>query len=124
MYFVVSVMGAKGVSLVSISIRSTDAVVNRGCFLVVRLNGVVVIAIGFRVVVDDEFDVPGSMSSFGFIGNPVRGAFLTGAFVLLPAAVSFLLCDLVIPANVPEVVASLPSDITVSDLVLNAAIII
>lgn len=58
---------------------------------------VVTNVVGFRVVVDDEFDVvPGSMSSFGFIENPGRVVYFSGAYVvLLPLAASFLSGDFV-----------------------------
>lgn len=61
----------------------------------------------------DEVDVPGSMSSFGFIGNPVRVKFLTGARVLLPPAGSFLPGDFVTFVTVLEIV-SLVSDVVVA----------
>jgi len=42
-----------------------------------------VVVVGLRIVVD-ELDIPGSISSFGFIGNPiVKVEFFTGAIVAL-----------------------------------------
>lgn len=46
---------------------------------------VVVVVLGLSVVVDVvdvvKLNIPGSISSFGFIGNPVRVEFFTGATV-------------------------------------------
>lgn len=48
------------------------------------LRVVVDVIMGLRVVVDVVMlDIPGSMLSFGFIGNPVRVEFFIGATVIL-----------------------------------------
>lgn len=78
MYSVVGivVLSSKGVSFVSTFVDLTDVV--RG-FLVCIL---IVVLIGLRVVIVVELDRPGSISSFGFMENPVRVEFLTGATVV------------------------------------------
>lgn len=90
MYFVVEViLDTKGVSLVSACrVGFTEAVVLRDGFLVWTLT-VVVVSIVVDVVELDP--IPGSMSSLGFIENPVSVEFFTGATVALlgePVAMS------------------------------------
>lgn len=86
MYFAATVvLGSKGVSFVSICRVDVTGVIVRVGLLVRTLTVVFVVRMGLCVVDDvvDELDIPGSMSSFGFIGNPVRVEFFTGEIVVL-----------------------------------------
>jgi len=86
MYFVATVvLGSKGVSFVSACRVDLAGVVVRGGLLVWALTVVFVVTMGLCVVDDvvDELDIPGSMSSFGFIENPVRVEFFTGEIAVL-----------------------------------------
>jgi len=79
--------GSKGVSFVSTCCVGLTGAVVRGGFLVCILLEVMM---GLRVVNVVELDTPGSISSFGFIENPVRVEILTGAIVAASPVLSII----------------------------------
>lgn len=117
MYFVATVvLDSKGVSFVSTCRVDLTGVVVRGGLLVIALIVVFVVTMGLCVidsVVDLELDTPGSMSSFGFIGNPVRVEFFTGKIVVLLSG------DLVISSATAVLYPAIENLIRKSPLKLN-----